>query len=296
MYFLLLFSAFFIISCASKEPVVAVSETLDSAKVDTTEVFRDPEALRDLRKEGKFDELHKQLQMWEAKEPNNLEMFVAYFNYYVNRKMTSQIMLGEDALYESRKFDKDDVVVAVGYLDKGLKIAPNRLDMRMGKIYILNEIERYEDAGNELYAALEASKKIDNKWLWRDNEEFGGGEKGFLSAAQGHYDLWFDKGTEAALKQFKRCTEKQIELYPEDVFAYNNMAGYYYAKKETQKVLEYLLQAELKAPNDCVVLLNIGKIYLEKEDKEKAKKYFTKVLDIGDEEEKDIAKYFLEKL
>jgi tetratricopeptide (TPR) repeat protein len=253
-----------------------------------------------LSKDKKYDELEKHLQAWEAKEPNNPEMYIAYSNYYINRNISSGVSVYRDPtgdyIEPSMQFNNDDVAAAVKKLDKALNIAPNRLDIRFGKVYILNEIEHYKAAGVELLATLEFSKKIDNNWLWANNEKIRDAESFFWEKVNGYYGSWFNKGTEEAMEQLKLCAEKQKELYPKNIFAYNFLGAYYGIRKQREEALKYFLQAETIDPNDYVVLSNIAETYLEMDNKQKAKEYFTKILKIGNEEYKEGAEYFMNKL
>jgi tetratricopeptide (TPR) repeat protein len=265
---------------------------------------------------NKYDELFAHLQLWESKEPNNPEMFIAYFNYYIHRNKSSGISIdrerwgegptmaitdpqsGEIAGYmnEATQYDTEDVLIAVEYLDRGLTIAPNRLDMHFGKIHILNEIGRYKMAGNGLFDTLVISKKINNKWLWADNEELEDGEPVFIYSIQDYYSLWLNAATEESYEQVKLCAEKQIEQYPEYIHAYNILGVYYSMNKQLQEALKYYLQAETIDPNDCIVLINIGRTYAGMNNKQKAQEYFNKVLEIGDEQYKQYARNYLNQL
>jgi tetratricopeptide (TPR) repeat protein len=268
-----------------------------------------------LLKDEKYDELHEHLKIWESKEANNPEMYIAYFNYYTNKGKPFKVLIdkegkdgnqtftvyhhetGEavDSFNGSLQYDKDDFIKAVEYLDKGLSFAPNRLDMRFGKISTLNKIEHYKEAGNELYTVLKISKEIDNNWLWVNNEKMENGESFFFSNIGDYYQLWFDAETEESLAQVKQCIEKQIELYSGDIFSYDILGIYYYIKGQFQETLKYFLQAEMIDPNDCITLMKVGQIYLEVGNKQKAQEYFTKILKIGNERDKEVAEHFLSK-
>jgi tetratricopeptide (TPR) repeat protein len=266
--------------------------------------------------EKKYDELYEHLKIWEEHEPDNPEMFIAYFNYFIFREKWSGVSIdrnmkgdgpalsindpetGETVGYinDSVQYNIDDIIIAVEYLDRGLRIAPDRLDMHFGKIHILNENGYYNDAGSELYTTLAISKEIDNNWLWSGNEKVNDGEYFLLNSINDYYRFWLNTQTEESLDQIKKCTSKQIELYPEVIYSYNFLAIYYSMKNQLQETLKYFLQAETIDPDDCIVLLNIGRTYFNINDKGKAREYFTKVLEIGSEQDKAQAKYFLDKL
>jgi tetratricopeptide (TPR) repeat protein len=231
-----------------------------------------------------YDQLYKHLQKWEKKEPYNPEMFIAFFNYY--------------AFKDSPQDNNADILKAVDYLDRGLSIAPNRLDMRFGKIYTLTDNKYYIEAGNELYTTLEMSKKINNDWLWADNGKVEDGEAYFLNGISRYYDSWLGAQTEESLEQTKRCAEKQIELYPETrTSPYFNLAVYYSIKEQDQVSLQYLFQAETVNPNDCLILANIGRTYTAMNDKEKAREYLTRALQVAQTEyETQVVEYSLQQL
>jgi len=269
-----------------------------------------------LFKADKYDELFTHLQLWESKEPDNPEMFIAYFNYFIHRKRFSGVSIDKERkgegstleitdpqsgeivgyMNESTQYDIEDVLTAVEYLDRGINIAPNRLDMHFGKIHILNEIGYYKMAGSGLFDTLVISKKINNNWLWADNEELEDGESVFVYSIQDYYSLWLNAATEESFAQAKLCAEKQIELYPEYIYAYNILAVYYSMNKQLQEALKYFLQAEVIDPNDCIVLLNIGRTYVSMNNKQKAGEYFRRVLEIGDERNKQYAQHYLNQL
>jgi tetratricopeptide (TPR) repeat protein len=269
-----------------------------------------------LFKAKKYDELFDHLQAWEKKEPNNPEMYIAYFNYFIFRNRISGVSIDKERkgskttmeitdpktgeivgyINDSVQYNIKDILTAVEYLNKGLNIAPKRLDMHFGKIHILNETGYYEMAGDELYSTLNLSRKINNEWLWTDNENIKDGELFFLNNVQNYYALWINTATEDSYRQLELCAKKQIELYPKNIFAYNIIAVYYSLNGKFQEALKYFLQAEKIDPNDCIVLTNIGRTYFAMDNKQKAKEYFMRVLEIGNEQDKQLSQYYLDKL
>jgi len=231
------------------------------------------EIYKELFAAGKYDEALAHLQLWESAEPDNPEMFIAYYNYYT-----------------------DDIFTAIEYLDRGLDLYPDRLDMHFSKIYIFNENRYYELAGEELFSTLEISKRINNDWVWTDNVKMPNGELFLVSSIQDYYRLWLDAETKEAYDQIKLCAEKQIELYPGYIYSYNYLAVCYLAEGQFQEGLKYLLQAETIAPDDCIVLENIGRTYMNMNDNQKAEEYFMKILEVGNDQDKMYAEYYLNLL
>ena len=283
----------------------------------------------ELFSKGDYEELYDHLQKWETQEPNNPELYIGYFNYYINRNRFSGIFLGEQMgspalelqdpetgeivgyISESVQYNDEDIAKALEYLDKGLGFAPNRLDMYFGKIHLLNELELYERAGSEVLSLIVFSKNINNQWLWsayendvsdEDITSYGSGkiiedgEDVLLESLQDYYGLWLNVGTDQSLEQMRICTEKQVELYPDHIFAYNVLAVYHFLKEQYHEALSVFLKAEKINANDCIVLVNIGIVYVRIGDNQKAEEYFSKVLEIGDEADKEYARYYLDQL
>ena len=66
------------------------------------------------------------------------------------------------------------------YFDEGISKFPNRLDIRFGKIYILGQLEDYENFSNEIVKTIQYSSQNNNQWLWSEDANYDGGEKEFL--------------------------------------------------------------------------------------------------------------------
>ena len=99
----------------------------------------------------------KLLAQWESKKPNDPELYVAYYNFYVQKSMKEIVGLeqkpkggnslelkdstGKIAGYMNDIVVYDDNYLKNGfdYIDKGIRMFPNRLDMRFGKIYMFGQ-------------------------------------------------------------------------------------------------------------------------------------------------------------
>jgi tetratricopeptide (TPR) repeat protein len=271
---------------------------------------------QELLTQKKYDALLVHLQEWEKSEPKNPEMFIAYFNYYINLGATSGISIDKDRkgsgetlqitdpetgeimgyFNDSISYDVEKVKKGVEYLDKGLSYTPDRLDMHFGKIHILNTISDYHNAGKELFDTIVLSKKIHNAWLWSNNEKISEGEKFFLNNILDYYQTWLEVRTETAFNQIIVCAKKQIELYPKNIFAYNVLAVQYSMKQDYPNALEQFLYAKSIDGTDCVVLINIGILYARMNNITKSIENFEQVLEYGNEDEKEYAQQMLEQL
>jgi tetratricopeptide (TPR) repeat protein len=255
----------------------------------------------DLLNYNKLDELFIHLQKWEMTENGNPEMYIAWFNYYIRLGSSSGIVMGKMndgryGIYDQTNYLKENVYKGIEYLDKGLKNNKNRLDIYFGKISILNKINDYQKAGEEVIKILQLSKEIGNAWLWSDNVNVDDGERVFINSLGDYYSVWINAGTEISLDQVKICSMKQIGLYPQYIETYNYLSIYYLINKDYNNAIQYLEKALTINRSDCIILINLGRAYMAIENNTKAKECFTKVLSVGNDEDRKYAQSYLDKL
>ncbi|MEO8146949.1 MAG: tetratricopeptide repeat protein [Bacteroidia bacterium] len=256
----------------------------------------------------------KLLAQWQDKKPNDPELYVAYYNFYVQKSMKEMIGLeqqqkGENSLelkdsagkvagYMNDMVVYDDKYLRKGfeYIDKGIAMFPNRLDMRFGKIYILGKNENYKDFTDEIIKTIEYSNKNKNAWLWTDNKPQDEPKQFMLSAIQDYILQLYDTGDDTLLDNMKGISEAVLKYYPDHVESLSDLSIVYMLNKEYDKALEQLLKAEKIAPTDCIVLNNIAEAYKRKGDNANAITYYEKILKHGDKEAKAAAQKQIDKL
>lgn len=249
-----------------------------------------------LLNEQKYEELLQYLEGWEKAEPKNPEVYIAYFNCWARTGMKSELAFGPRNVGSKNIFVKENVYKGIEYLNTGLGYAPNRLDMYWGEIETLFEIEDQAAATDALYRALEASKKNKNKWLLANNNPVKDGEAYFLGYIMRFYETLIETKNSEVAERLKKCLEYQIKAYPKDLMAYNILAIYYITNGDADNALKYFLSAEKVNNKDAVVLFNIGRVYAEMGQNDKAREYLNKVIIYGTESEKNAAMSFLDRL
>jgi tetratricopeptide (TPR) repeat protein len=255
----------------------------------------------ELLNNNRFDELFTHLQEWETMENENPEMYIAWFNYYIRLGSSSGIAMGRMndgryGIYDQTDYLLENLYKGIEYLDTGLEYNKNRLDMYFGKISILNEVDDYQKAGEEVMKILLLSKENKNAWLWSDNTKVDDGERVFINALGSYYAVWINASTEISLDQLKTCATKQIELYPQYIETYNYLSIYYLINNDYNNAIQYLEKALTLNENDSIVLTNLGRAYMSIGNNTKAKECFHKVLLVGNEEDKECAQSYLDKL
>lgn len=279
------------------------------AQQDFQKRFKDLSARNDTIAQTKL------LKEWEAAKPKDPELYIAYFNFYVNKSQESGISLGsKPGNEESLKLSDTGTGKHVGYLnfstnykteflqkgfdyiDKGIAFHPTRLDMRFGKIYMLGEAKNYEMFTEVIIETIDHSNSIKDAWLWKEGKPLEDAKEFFLSSIQDYIGTLYNTENDDLLPNMRRISEAILKYNPAHVISLANVALTYIIKEDYDKGLTYLLRAEKIDPNDIIVLNNIAEVYTRKKDKPNAKIYYEKIIKMGNKEEADDARDKLKKL
>lgn len=267
---------------------------------------------KEFYKNGDTIAVEKLLKDWE-KNPN-AEFFVSSVNYYFNKSRKEVVSLDQDlpktegfelkddngktVAYLSSKnyYDKELLQKTFKYFDEGISKFPNRLDIRFGKIYILGQLEDFENFSNEIVKTIQYSSQNNNQWLWSEDANYDGGEKRFLLSIQDYNNQIYETNDDSLLKYMKVINEEVLKYYPNHVESLSNLAIVSMISKNYDEALSYLLKAEKLAPEDFIVLNNLAYSYKMKNDKTNAIKYYQLVKKFGDDRAKSQAENELKKL
>ncbi|MCL1972365.1 MAG: tetratricopeptide repeat protein [Endomicrobia bacterium] len=263
---------------------------------------------------GDFEEQLKLLKEWEKTDAADAELYVAYFNYYVNKSRKEIVRFGNDPkvgalavteagnkepvayMYSEISYDPDLMKEGYKKINAGIEKYPERLDMRFGKIYMCGETGDYETFTKEIIDTIEYSGKIQNKWMWTDGKILENPQEFMLSAIQDYQVKLYNTENDDLLENMKLIAETILKYYPEHVESLSNLSLVHSLRKEYDKALELLHSAEKIAPQDVVVLSNIAQIYKITGDIEKSKKYYELAIKYGNENEKKYAREQIESL
>lgn len=257
----------------------------------------------------------KLLTDWTTASPNDPELFIAYFNYYLRRSMTEVISIdrtqkdknsfvvsdtgtGKTVAYlnSSPKYKSDILQKGFDYINKGILLHPTRLDMRFGKIYMLGQAENYLEFTKEIVATIDYGNKINNTWLWKEGKPLENSKQFILSSLQDYITTIYNTEDDKLLPLMRQISETVVNYYPDHVESLSNIALTYLITGDYDKALPYLIKAENVAPNDVIVLNNIAEAYKRKGDKTNAKAYYEKIIKYGNKDEVQDARQKIKSL
>lgn len=256
----------------------------------------------------------KVLKEWNAKSPKDAELYTSYYNYHFLKSMVEVVTmstekpigeglvlrdsLNNDAGYLGSQINYNPLEIKKAFLkiDQGIKLFPNRLDMRFGKIYGLGKIKDWENFTSEIIKTIQYSASNNNEWTWTNNQKKEGGEKEFLLDIQTYQLQLYDTGNDNLLNNMREIANEVLKYYPNHVESLTNISLTYLIIGEYEKGIEPLLRAEKINPKDIIVLSNIAQGYKLQGNKQKAIEYYQKIVKIGDKGEIENAEQQILKL
>jgi len=254
------------------------------------------------------------LNKWEESEPTNPELYTSRFNYHFTNSqqevlelktgepksdaLVLQDSLGNSAGYMASKilYDSLELEKAFKYIDKGIELNPERLDMRFGKTYVYGQLNDWGKFTTEIIETIKHSSAKSKPWLWTNNEQKEGDNEFMLSAIQDYHLQMYNTGNDNLLLNMRQIANTILEQYPNHIESLSNLSITYTLLGELDKALEPLLKAESIKPEDYIVIANIANTYKEMANKEKAIEYYNKLMEFDVEGVADFAKQQIELL
>ena len=254
------------------------------------------------------------LTKWESEDPMNPELFTSYFNYYFLKSRQEFVsmstnqpkgeslqlqdstgkvagFLGSEIVYNPEILQK-----GLDKIDQGIKMFPNRLDMRFGKIYAHGQAKDWENFTNEIVKTIQYSKKNNNEWTWTFNEKRENGKEFFLGSIQDYQMNLYETENDDLLKNMRTIAEEILKIYPDHIESFSNISITYLLTGEYDKGIDALLKAVKIDPKDGVVLSNIAHGYKLKGDIDNSIKYYEKMLKLEDPRAVEFAKQQIKAL
>jgi len=251
------------------------------------------------------------LAQWEAADSSDPELYIAFFNYYVNKSLKEIIVLGDDPkgdqvlelqnqdstagdppayLYSDTYYDSVLLNQGYRYIDKGIEKFPDRLDMRFGRIFMLGETRDYTTFTTLIIQTIDYSAINKNQWLWTDGKPLDNPQHFMLSSIQDYQTTLYDTQDDSLLNNMKSIAEAVLKYYPDHIESLSNIAVVFMLQNEYNKALEALFKAEKLNPEDAIVLSNIAQAYKLKGDIKNSIKYYERTIKYGDSEMQTFAK------
>lgn len=222
--------------------------------------------------------VEKILKKWEKESPTDLELYFAYFNYYLSKAKSEKMAAvttpsGKNVNVRISDYDDELLNKALSYTEKILEQYPNRLDVFTGYVDVYSKKRSYDKLLETLERMLKISKEYGNKWLWRCGEYEGDGMENLLDVYNSVFATLYERPkTEEYIKTF---IDISMQYYPTNYWVLYCVGNSYIRLKDFPKALTCFEKSVEDNPECYESLINLG-FYYETEDVnlEKALEYF----------------------
>lgn len=226
---------------------------------------------------GNVGQQRQVLTEWVADAPEDIDCYIARYNYFVNYIGEEASQLADAAQFAALAPVADS---AFAVIEEAIGHYPNRLDLRFGKIYFLGVLRQWDAFANEIVATLDHSEKIDHFWAFPNMD---GGMVDVMTESILDYQTTMFESMEnwdeptaadtAMMLRVRKVAKRTVQLFPRDIASVNILATTYTFLKEYESAIKYLQRAERIDPNDPVVLKNMRDVYDLMGKKKLAKQY-----------------------
>ncbi|MGN0202676.1 MAG: hypothetical protein ACI399_07230 [Candidatus Cryptobacteroides sp.] len=257
------------------------------------------------------------LNRWEADYPDDVEMLLGRFSYYLSKSQSSGVevldqekylgaspvltlkdSLGNNVNYFSvTSYDDELFGKAVKAVDRACELFPERLDLRL---YRISALIGYEQGSPDM--ALDAIRSlIDYNNRSKPAWEYPGLEidaEVFSSSIQEYCYAIYNMGTPAGYEAFREISELMLSYNPEDYVFLTNLGSYHFVVKHDNKTaMKYYNKVLKKHPDDYPTIRNCVILARTAKDAKLEKKYLPMLVEVSpDETERASARARMEAL
>lgn len=244
------------------------------------------------------------IDKWERVAPDDCEMLVARFNYYLSKSVTTRaVPLDEDKYlgskpsfvlkdengkdvnyFEVSEFDDALFAQSGQAIDRAISLDPDELTYRFLKLNALLSYEKEcpDIAREELDDLINYNLSV--KPSWKYNGEPAGAET-FESAVQEYCYSFFAIGTPGGYEAFRQISEKMSKLHPRNTTFMANLGSYWLvAKQDNRKALQYYNKVLKINPKDYTAAKNCVVMARKEKDTKLEKKYLPILIEATDSE------------
>lgn len=156
---------------------------------------------------------------------------------------------------------------AFNFVNEGIVLFPNRLDLRFGKTYMCQMLDNVQCIKDEIIKILQYSATNNNQWLWVNDEPK---DNEFMLGILQNYqkNLWED----GHLLEMRELAAEVLKYFPDNVESLNTIAISYLAEDNWKEAENYLKTAHQINPDDEIVNKNLQKLAELKAEKNKVEK------------------------
>lgn len=237
------------------------------------------------------------LQEWEAGSPKDVELLICYANLYLRKAREGEVRIetrpAEEGKAESADtgktstrhyYDPDMTKKAADYLESALEIAPNRLDVHYGVLYV------HRETGNDggLLSAMERTLKYTSQHskelIWKDGKPLDRDPSlGVPSAIQDHAVYYFSQKTRSGMERALAIATLLDRYYPDNVEVLNSIGAMHSTAQQWKEAIPHFRRAHRLKPEDSRILMNLGICFSRLGDRKAAVAHYRRIVELNND-------------
>lgn len=203
---------------------------------------------------------------WQQASPDDIDLYIARFNYHIGLALTTPSATATDS--------------AILVIDQAIRLFPDRLDLRFGKIYFLGQVKHWQPFADEIVQSLDHSESIGHRWQFPNLD--GGGRELMIEGIQDYLYTLSDEidnpdhltpDDTALVLHMRRISHRAAQVFTADVTILKQLSYTHMALGDYDNALRHLLRAEKIAPNDPDILDQLVTVYTKLKNKKLAAQY-----------------------
>jgi len=170
---------------------------------------------------------------------------------------------------------------ALALVKEGFRRFPKRADICLGLACIQREMGLDDACVETLESLLNIAAQSPGELLWTENGKIPGKTAIFIPEAVNDYaTYYFRKETKEDDVRCERICKSAIKFFPDHPYAFNVLGGLWSAHGDNAKSIEYFKRGLERGPEDPLILLNMGDVYLKLNKKKDAIAVFKQVFNL----------------
>lgn len=290
--FLIIFLPFLFISCISTAVNSTEEQEITSTQTNNMESYYS-DTFDQYIEENNIESASKTLDEWATITPKSANWYCSAMILYksMGAYSISENVIpskpNDDILYNiikdpqfgifysipEIKTNKEYLDKLINYAHEGINLYPNRLDLRQGLIYSLNDILDFTNAKAEIINLINYSAEINTQWLKYNNTAYNGGDKSIdLTIRRENYFIniigeilykWCQPGTIGIPKDALEVAKLLHEKYPNNSKSNFLLGTIYISNDDLENASKYIDIAFTLDPTDVIIIANRAKFYLD---------------------------------
>lgn len=308
-FIVILVCLIFIINCGNRSVKNSTNKEVKenfSKQTNSESITKDyKERIDNLMINKDYQAIDQLLIDWNNKGSNDPQFFISKANYLFSKSKNGGINISKGAakdkdgieminqktgekyhISSESHYDKKLVNEAKKTLEKAVELFPQRLDIRFGLIYLCQESSDFSFQFDLMEKTIKYARINSNNLRWENNTNLPkDASEMILGTYQDYSKYYYEQETLEGDEKFLKLSVLMADSFPNKPLPFNNIAQYYYQKKDFNKSLGYLLKAHEIDKTDVLVIMNIADLYMKLNNKEDSIKFYEEAIKLNTDPE-----------